>query len=222
MKITETIRVSQYFRTFASRKSIASSVRYLFIYTYTLYIIMILSKQQLRRIIRERKQQYSAGQRATWSKDIVRLLLAHPRLQSAPIVMLYYSLPDEVDTRSLVDELVADGKTVLLPKVIDGEHMEARRYTSPADLAEGTLHLLEPVGAPFTDLASVPLIICPGMSFDNDGHRLGRGRGYYDRFLAGMPQAYKIGICFAFQRVDHVPVDASDILMDEVISNTTL
>lgn len=180
---------------------------------------MIPSKQQLRHIIRERKQQNSTEQRTAWSADIAGQLLAHPRLQSADIVMLYYSLPDEVDTHSLVDQLVAAGKTVLLPKVLDGEHMEARRYTGAADLAEGPLHLLEPVGEPFTALSSVPLIIVPGMSFDSNGHRLGRGRGYYDRFLAEMPQAYKIGVCFAFQRVDDVPVDPTDVLMDEVISN---
>ena len=57
------------------------------------------------------------------------------------------------------------------------------------------------------------------MSFDSEGHRLGRGRGYYDRFLAQVPQAYKIGVCFDFQRVEQVPVDDNDRVMDEVISN---
>ena len=55
------------------------------------------------------------------------------------------------------------------------------------------------------------------MSFDDQGHRLGRGKGYYDRFLAKIPSTYKIGICFPFQKFDIIPSDEHDIIMDEVI-----
>ena len=156
-------------------------------------------KQQLRKDIRQRKQQYSLEQREVWSKEIEQKLLDHPRLQTARVVMLYYALPDEVDTRHLVDTLLKEGKTVILPKCIDKEHIEPRQYTGPDDIAEGIYNLLEPVGKPYRDLDSIELIIVPGMSFDSKGHRLGRGRGYYDRFLAQVPQAYKIGVCFDFQ-----------------------
>ena len=136
--------------------------------------------------------------------------------------MLYYALPDEVDTRQLADTLLKKGKTVILPKCVDKQHIEPRQYTGPDDLAEGIYHLLEPVGKPYDALDSIELIIVPGMSFDSKGHRLGRGRGYYDRFLAQVPQAYKIGVCFDFQHVEQVPVDDNDQVMDEVICNKTL
>lgn len=178
-------------------------------------------KQQLRKDIRQRKQQYSLEQREVWSKEIEQKLLDHPRLQAARVVMLYYALPDEVDTRHLVDTLLKEGKTVILPKCIDKEHIEPRQYTGPDDLTEGIYNLLEPVGKPYRDLDSIELIIVPGMSFDSKGHRLGRGRGYYDRFLAQVPQAYKIGVCFDFQRVEQVPVDDNDRVMDEVLSNAS-
>lgn len=181
-----------------------------------------LPKQQLRQAIRQRKQQYSAEQREAWSKEIEQELLSHPRLQAARVVMLYYALPDEVDTRHLVDTLLKEGKTVILPKCVDKKHIEPRQYTGPDDLAEGIYDLLEPVGKPYRDLDSIELIIVPGMSFDSKGHRLGRGRGYYDRFLVQVPQAYKIGVCFDFQRVEQVPVDDNDRVMDEIISNKTL
>ena len=61
------------------------------------------------------------------------------------------------------------------------------------------------------------LIIVPGVAFDLEGHRLGFGAGYYDRFLKQIPQAYKIGICFNFQKVKAVPTEETDIKMDEVI-----
>ncbi len=176
-------------------------------------------KQQLRKDIRQRKQQYSLEQREVWSKEIEQQLLDHPRLQTARVVMLYYALPDEVDTRHLADTLLKEGKTVVLPKCIDKEHIEPRQYTGPDDLAEGIYNLLEPVGKPYDALGDIELIIVPGMSFDSKGHRLGRGRGYYDRFLAQVPQAYKIGVCFDFQRVEQVPVDENDQVMDEVLSN---
>lgn len=176
-------------------------------------------KQQLRKDIRQRKQQYSLEQREVWSKEIEQQLLDHPRLQTARVVMLYYALPDEVDTRHLVDTLLKEGKTVVLPKCVDKEHIEPRQYTGPDDLAEGIYNLLEPVGKPYDALGDIELIIVPGMSFDSKGHRLGRGRGYYDRFLAQVPQAYKIGVCFDFQRVEQVPVDENDQVMDEVLSN---
>ncbi len=181
-----------------------------------------LPKQQLRQAIRQRKQQYSAEQREAWSKEIEQELLSHPRLQAARVVMLYYALPDEVDTRHLVDTLLKEGKTVILPKCVDKKHIEPRQYTGPDDLAEGIYNLLEPVGKPYRDLDSIELIIVPGMSFDSKGHRLGRGCGYYDRFLVQVPQAYKIGVCFDFQRVEQVPVDDNDRVMDEIISNKTL
>ena len=140
-------------------------------------------------------------------------------LAEAQTIMAYYSLPDEVNTHALIDELVAEGKTVLLPKVMGADTMELRRYTGRADLQEGAYHILEPVGEPFTDLSAIDLILVPGLAFDAAGHRLGRGRGYYDRFLhsKNRPYCVKIGVCFDFQKVDEVPVDAHDIAMDKVV-----
>lgn len=176
-------------------------------------------KQQLRKTIRQRKKQYSLEQRQAWSSDIEQRLLAHPRIKAAHVVMLYYALPDEVDTRHLVDALLAAGKTVVLPKCVDDAHMEPRLYTGPSDLAEGLYNLLKPAGAPYADIHRIEVVVVPGMSFDDEGHRLGRGRGYYDRFLEQLPEVYKIGVCYHFQRVDHVPTDPYDRAMDEVVSN---
>ena len=84
---------------------------------------------------------------------------------------------------------------------------------------------MEPIGEPFTDYAQIDVCLVPGVAFDAAGHRLGRGRGYYDRFLSKLysPSHFpalsplKIGVCFPFQRVAEVPSEPHDILMDEVI-----
>ena len=175
-------------------------------------------KGELRQQIREMKRQLTRQQREELSLSIVTRI--RERVKDATTIMAYYPLPDEVDIRQLLDELVAGGKTVLLPRVTGDETMELRVYTGPEGLSGGAFHILEPVGELFTDYASVDIILVPGLAFDALGHRLGRGRGYYDRFLitSGIAESGKtIGICFDFQKVAEVPVDEYDIPLDEVI-----
>ena len=176
-----------------------------------------MRKADLRLQIQQIKRQFTPQQLEELSLLVISSL--RPLLAEAQTIMAYYSLPDEVNTHALIDELVAEGKTVLLPKVTGADTMELRRYTGRADLQEGAYHILEPVGEPFTDLSAIDLILVPGLAFDAAGHRLGRGRGYYDRFLhsKNRPYCVKIGVCFDFQKVDEVPVDAHDIAMDKVV-----
>ena len=178
-----------------------------------------LTKPLLREQMRMAKRQH-AQQLAEWSAEIVEKLWGHLHspftLHHSPI-LAYWPLMDEVDIRPLIDRLVDEGRTVLLPKVTGDETMELRRYTSRRDLKEGAFHILEPVGEPFARYDQITLALVPGVAFDAAGHRLGRGRGYYDRFLTGCSSLYKIGVCFPFQRVAEVPAEAHDVCMDEII-----
>ena len=90
------------------------------------------------------------------------------------------------------------------------------RIEHETDLAEGAFHIMEPVGEPYTDYDKIDVVLVPGMAFDAAGHRLGRGRGYYDRFLTAHSHLYKIGVCFPFQRVAEVPVEEHDICVDDI------
>ncbi|WP_092111331.1 5-formyltetrahydrofolate cyclo-ligase [Prevotella sp. KH2C16] len=175
-------------------------------------------KKKLREEIRRRKRQFTREQLRERSLPIVARLLAHPRIREAETVLLYYSLPDEVDTHNMADELLRQGKTVLLPVVMPRCGMQLRRYEGRGSMREDEFHILEPTGKPFTDYAQISVAVIPGMSFDARGNRLGRGKGYYDRFLKQLPHTYKIGVCFDFQRLEQVPVGANDIPMDEVVS----
>jgi 5,10-methenyltetrahydrofolate synthetase len=175
-----------------------------------------LTKPLLRQQMREAKKQH-ADQLAKWSADIVEKLTSSI-LPHTSTILCYWPLPDEPDIRQLINTLVNEGKTVLLPKVTGDVTMTLHRYTSPEDMAEGAFHIMEPTTAAFTDLAQIDTVLVPGVAFDAAGHRLGRGRGYYDRFLATCPQVRKVGICFPFQRVAEVPFEGHDIVMDEVIA----
>ena len=150
------------------------------------------------------------------SAEILAALEAHPVFRAASIILLYHSLPDEVHTHDFIRKW-STKKKILLPVVI-GNDLELRVYTSPADLAIGAYGIEEPTGALFTDYAIIDLIIVPGVAFDRDGNRLGRGKGYYDRLLPRIPSAYKVGICFPFQIVEEVPAEPFDIRMDEIIT----
>ena len=172
------------------------------------------TKQELRQAIRRQKQMFSGDD----ASETLRQLRQHPRLINADTLLLYSALQDEVPTQSLLDELVAQGKTVLLPRVVSDTDMELRQYTGLQDLQVGAFGILEPTGKLFTDYEKIDVAVVPGMAFDKKGHRLGRGKGYYDRFLRLLPKTYKIGICFSWQLVDNVPTDEHDILMDHILS----
>ena len=140
----------------------------------------------------------------------------------AHTILLYSALPDEVPTQQLLDELLRKGKVVLLPRVTSATDMELRRYTGRNSLSRGAYGIMEPTGELFTDYDSIDAAIIPGRAFDREGHRLGRGKGYYDRFLSRVPNIYKIGLCYAWQVFDRIPADEHDIPMDVMVVVETL
>ena len=163
-------------------------------------------KSELRQHINTLKRQFTQQQLCELSLPVIMRL--REKLHEAKVILCYYSLPDEVYTHQLLDDLVAEGKTVLLPKVIDEAQMELRVYTGA------------PVGERFTDFALIDIALVPGVAFDTEGHRLGRGKGYYDRFLRTMgtvPNVRTIGVCFDYQKVESVPVETYDMPVDEVV-----
>lgn len=172
------------------------------------------SKQDIRKMLRQSKPTSFSDE----ASAIINQLKMHPQVVHAHTLLLYSALPDEVPTLPLIDDLVEEGKTVLLPRVVDDTTMELRCYTGVADLQEGAFGIMEPIGELFTDYDQIEVAVIPGMAFDQEGHRLGRGKGYYDRFLPLLRNAYKIGICYPSRLLDHVPTDEYDICMDEVIT----
>lgn len=175
------------------------------------------NKKEIRAYIRALKKQYSNEELIKLSRPVTDKLLKHKKVKEAQTILMYYSLADEVYTHDTITKLVNMNKTVLLPKVIDDENMIICHYKSDKDLSEGAFHIMEPIGEEFTNYNKIELCIVPGMSFDSNNNRLGRGKGYYDRFLAKVPNSYKIGVCFDFQKLKEIPSGKYDINVDEVI-----
>ena len=203
-----------------------------------------MNKQEIRKIIRDRKRQFTQEKLGELSLSVISQLRNHPRVKEAHTLLLYYSLPDEVNTHEWIDELAKEGKKVLLPVVVDDKQMILREYNGKEDLKEGSFHIMEPIGKLFAEdkYGEIEIGIIPGMSFDEKLHRLGRGKGYYDRFLEKVEKLsksykkaeessipshregkssalYKIGVCFGFQREKELPSNRHDIKMDEVIAS---
>ena len=173
-------------------------------------------KKELRKRMALLKTQHKSSiTHQSESANILAALEVHPAFRAANILLIYYSLPDEVDTHTFIQKW-SGKKTILLPVVV-GDELEIREYTGPEDLATSSYGIGEPTGEVFTDYSSIDLIAVPGVAFDTNGNRLGRGKGYYDRLLPCIPSAYKIGICFPFQLVEEVPAEPFDIRMNEII-----
>ncbi len=163
------------------------------------------------------KGHFTPQQLREMSSVIMRRLTVHPKIKNSSTIMMYYSLDDEVFTHEVIDQLVSEGKKILLPAVISDTEMELRCYEGPQDLVGGFFHIMEPIGKKFSDYAQIEVAVVPGMGFDSRCNRLGRGKGYYDRFLPLLPNAYKLGVCFDFQKMPGIPADTNDIKVDEVI-----
>lgn len=168
-------------------------------------------------MIRQRKRQFTQQQLGELSLPIVARI--RPLLREARTIVAYYSLDDEVDTHGLIDDLLADSKTVYLPRVVSDSEMVLCRYTGADSLQLGAYGIMEPVGAVMPPDAAIDVVLVPGMAFDAAGHRLGRGKGYYDRFLSALliPRPLLLGVCFDFQKVDVVPTEACDVSVDKVV-----
>lgn len=176
-------------------------------------------KQAMRAEVRRRKKEYGKETLDAQSRTVVERLCASEAWQRARCVLCYYPLPDEVDVREVLELALEQGKKVLLPKVV-GDDVELLRYASADSLMPGAFGILEPVGdaLPLALYDEIDLVVVPGMAFGAQGHRLGRGKGYYDRLLPRLKNAHRVGVCFDFQVFGVIPHESHDCLMDAVIA----
>ena len=173
-----------------------------------------MDKKELRLHIKTLKKQHSKEELKEQSELILEKLENHQSFIEAKIVMLYSSLPDEVQTQEFLTKW-RNEKKIILPTVV-GDDIIPVELSKDTDFTIGDFNILEPQNEPYS--GSYDLIIVPGVAFDKNGNRIGRGKGYYDRFLCKHLDVRRIGICFDFQYVDEVPTEDNDIKMHEVLT----
>ena len=175
-------------------------------------------KRDLREILEQRRRVYDASKAELDSQTLIKRISQLPQFQQAQTVMLYMPIHNEVNLKGLLD-LYAGQKTLLLP-VTHRHSMQAHPYAGEENMKRGKYRVVEPTTPPYK--GSIDLILVPGVAFDKQMHRLGRGGGFYDKFLRRHPQAMKIGVGYDFQIYKKgIPHSLLDITMDAIITPST-
>jgi 5-formyltetrahydrofolate cyclo-ligase len=166
----------------------------------------------------------NAEQQEAFSRRIGDRILALSAFAAARVVMTYLDFRNEVCTRPLLPELWTQGKTVIVP-YCTGEDLGLFPLENLGELAPGAWGILEPrpelrgTAGKRAKPELIDLALIPGAAFDRCGGRLGRGKGFYDRFLPRLrPDALKIGLAFECQLLESIPMTVHDVCMDFVIT----
>ena len=179
---------------------------------------VISEKELIREKIKKKKQQLTDKENEIEAAKVFEKIEALPEFENARSVMIYWSMPDELPTHNFIIRW-SKKKTMLLP-VVKGEDMLIKPFSTKEELKQGSLGIWEP-DTQKEYLNSIDLVIVPGVAFDRNKSRLGRGKGYYDRYFINK-RIVKIGVCFDFQLLESIPIDSFDIKMDKVVTNSIL
>lgn len=180
-----------------------------------------LTKKQLRQRFREAVAAISPTELHTKSIEACNRLIEDPVYAKAEVIMVFLSLPTEIDTTPLVHHAWRDRKRILAPRVsYEQRRMLPIEIRSLSDaLSESPLGIREPAQGVPLPVSSIDLVVVPGLGFDEQGNRLGRGRGFYDRFLAHTDwQGVSSGLALEDQVVEQVPTKEHDQRVDMLVT----
>ena len=169
----------------------------------------------LRAIVEQRRRMLTPEEVAADSARVIAQIEQMAAFREAKTVLMYYPVHNEVDLRPMLTKY-QDQKTFLFP-VTHRHYIEVRPYDGEDMMRKGRLGVPEPQTDTFT--GRIDLMLVPGVVFDQHRHRIGRGGGYYDKFLAKHPMVKKIGVCYSFQlKKETIPHLMSDHKMDRIVT----
>ena len=191
---------------------------------------ILLKKQTVRKEILDKLREQSQKDRRIKSSSIEKKLFALPEFKEAECVMFFVSCDFEVATHKMIEHAMALGKRVCVPCIERRQgvpvtlsrerRLIASLIKSLKDLQKGCLGILEPKENSLcpVDVREIDLVITPGVAFDKKGNRLGRGKGYYDRFFSAIPKTTpSIGLAYDFQVLPKLPILSHDAPVTRVI-----
>ena len=175
-----------------------------------------MNKKELRNKIREQKRAMTPQQIESASQKLVELFLATEQYRQAKTIYGYLPYNQEVRTVPLLEQALTDGKKVAVPKIY-GDEMRFIYLPDLNQVEKGYSGIPEPIeDGPLGDDPTA-LVLMPGMAFDEEGHRIGYGGGFYDKFLANEPDHPTIALCYDFQIVKELPTEEFDVPVDLVL-----
>lgn len=168
-------------------------------------------KAALRQQVRETSAGFSREYVETANQAILARIISLPEYHSAKTIFAYYSMGAEPDTLQIIRRALREGKTVAIPKTFAKGAMEARIIKSLEELVPGKFDIpTAPEGASLLESDAIDFVLVPAVAYDRRGYRLGRGGGYYDRFL-GKSRSFSVGLAFEKALLDAVPAEAHDM-----------
>ena len=175
-----------------------------------------MDKKALRKRIAEQKRAMTPEQIEAASQRLSERLFQTDAYQNALSIYGYLSYNQEIRTLPILRRAMIDGKRVAVPKVY-GDEMRFIWMDDLSLVAPGYYDIPEPIAdGPVAD-DELALMLMPGLAFDPEGHRVGYGGGFYDRYLAAHPDHKLVALCYGFQLVDHLDCEAHDIPVHRVI-----
>ena len=178
-------------------------------------------KADFRAALRARERELSEADRLESDRLLCARFLSLPQVERAETLLLFAGMGLEVDTRPILETLYQGGKTVLLPRCLPNHEMEARRYV-PGRLTRHRYGMLEPdTSCALADKPEIGLILVPALCYDRQCFRMGRGGGFYDRYLADY-EGFTVGLCREALLCEAVPQEKWDRGVDLVLTERRL
>lgn len=176
----------------------------------------MMDKKTLRAKIREQKRAMTEEDICTRSEKLGQLFAASMLYQQAGTIYGYLPYNQEVRTVPMLERALKDGKKVAVPKVY-GDEMKFIYLTDLTQVEKGYAGIPEPVADGPVAEDKTALVLMPGLAFDEEGHRMGYGGGFYDKFLSAEPEHPTLALCYAFQVVQELPTEEFDVPVDCVL-----
>ena len=175
-----------------------------------------MDKKELRRRIREQKRAMTEAEITKKSQKLGELFAASALYRAANTIYGYLPYNQEVRTTRAMEQVLKDGKGLALPKIY-GDRMDFIVVTDLSQVEKGYCGIPEPIHDEPLATDETSLVLMPGMAFDREGHRMGYGGGFYDKFLAAEPDHPTLALCYDFQMMEHLETEAHDIPVDTVL-----
>lgn len=178
-----------------------------------------MPKRSIRAALLAKRKQCSAETCLARSRQIQARFIQSEPFREAGCLALYSAIHNEVHTDEIARAALDQNKQLLYPRVTQSRLEFAA--AGPDNLRRGAFGVLEPCGENCRDVGDIDLLVVPGIAFDLQGHRLGYGKGFYDRALScSLDKTVRIGLAYDFQLVDVLPVDEHDRPLSAVMTET--
>lgn len=175
-----------------------------------------MDKKALRAEIRTKKRAMTAQEIEEKSAALAKAFYETAEYKNAKTIYGYLPYNQEVRTTQMLAHALADGKQVAVPKVY-GDEMKFILLSDLSQVAKGYAGIPEPIADGPVAADPTALVLMPGLAFDPEGHRLGYGGGFYDKFLAAEPDHPTLALCYDFQMLPHLDTESYDIPVDWVL-----